>query len=167
MSRRTGLIVALGFALTAGGACAAGNPAAANKAVVLGKQQYETEKQRIDAQLRADRRYCDGLQVARPWREVCEVQARGKAESLKAELEARYQRTPEASLQAKTTKANANFDVARAKCRTQKGKAKDRCVDQARAAREAAIRQARVEKVDETGGIFGPGAGKNGRPGAS
>ncbi|NNU42115.1 hypothetical protein [Ramlibacter montanisoli] len=54
--------------------------------------------------------------------------------------------------------AEAHYEVARARCDLLKGKAEKRCEKDAKAAREAAIRQARVEKVDATGGIFGEGA---------
>jgi hypothetical protein len=48
--------------------------------------------------------------------------------------------------------------VAKAKCDALKGKAEDRCMKEAKAAREAAIRQAKVEKVQETGGPFASGS---------
>ena len=51
--------------------------------------------------------------------------------------------------------ADANYGVAREKCEAREGRRQDRCVDEAKAAREAANRQARVEKVDSTGGVFG------------
>jgi hypothetical protein len=50
--------------------------------------------------------------------------------------------------------AQANYDVAKAKCSALQDKARDRCGQQAKLAREAAIRQAKVEKVQETGGMF-------------
>jgi hypothetical protein len=87
-------------------------------------------------------------------REVCQVQARGHLKAEQARLEARYQRTPEAVEEAKIATAEANYEVARKKCKAARGDARDRCVEAAKAAREAAVRQARVEKVDATGGIF-------------
>lgn len=164
MISKTEFILALALSLATTGAFAKGNPAAAApKAAPMTSQQYEAEQQKLEAQRKADQRYCEGLKATKNARKLCEVQAKGKADSLKAELAARYKPSPEASLQAKTVTAEANFAVAKARCQDQKGKARDKCVDLAKAAREAAVRQARVEKVDETGGIFRHGAGTKGK----
>jgi len=87
-------------------------------------------------------------------RDVCEAEAKGRRDSLLADLDAQYKPSAEASFKAKNVTAEANFAVAREKCNGQKGDAKDRCVKQAKAGREAAIRQAKVEKIQETGGPF-------------
>ena len=149
--RTTDVILALGFALGAGSALAAPLPKAP---APMTKQQFEAEQRRIETQHKADRRYCDGLKVGKHLKAVCHAQAEGKAEALQAELEAKYRPSPEASLKAKTVTAEANYEVEKTRCEARKGKAKDRCMDLAKAGREAAIRQARVEKVEETGGIF-------------
>lgn len=159
----SGAVAALCFA-AAGVLAAPGNPALAKAAAPMTKQQYEAAKARIAAQLDADRKLCVALQGDK--QEVCETQAEGREKAEKARLEARYQRTPEAALEAKLATAEANYEVARAKCDLLKGKAEKRCEKEAKAARQAAVRQARVEKVDATGGIFGEAAkGKAGAAG--
>ena len=118
----------------------------------LTKAVYLAEQQKIAAQFKADQKTCDS--VAGNKHEVCEAQAQGKQASALAELEQRYQPSAERELKAKTVIAEANYDVAKARCSALQGKAKDRCGQQAKLAREAAIRQAKVEKVQETGGMF-------------
>jgi hypothetical protein len=113
---------------------------------------YAAEKQKIAAEFQVDRKTCASVKGS--VREVCDAQARGKQDAALAELEARYHPSPELELKAKTVTADANYEVAKAKCAALEGKAKDRCGKQAKLAREAAIRQAKVEKVQETGGIF-------------
>jgi hypothetical protein len=113
---------------------------------------YAGEKQKIAADFQADRKTCAGVKAS--VRDVCDAQAKGKQDAALAELEARYQPSAERELKAKTVTADANYAVAKAKCAALEGKAKDRCGTQAKLAREAAIRQAKVEKVQETGGIF-------------
>jgi hypothetical protein len=49
----------------------------------------------------------------------------------------------------KIARADADFDVARQRCEALKGRAHDTCVDQAKHDREAAVRLAKVEKVEE------------------
>jgi hypothetical protein len=148
------LVFVLGCAATGAAFAAPGNKALEGpRDVPLSKAAYEAASQRIEAQARADRKACRRLKGER--REVCDAEAKGKEDAALAKLEARWKRTPEAIQEAKEVTADANYRVAREKCEALEGDAHDRCVDEAKAAREAAIRQARVEKVDSTGGVFG------------
>lgn len=146
---------ALCFALSASVLAAPGNPALAKPPAPMGKQEYEAAKARIAAQLKADAKLCAPLKGDK--REVCDAQAEGREKAEKARLEARYKPSPDTVADAKVATAEANYEVARAKCDGLKGKLAKRCEKDAKAAKEAAIRQARVEKVDATGGIFGEG----------
>lgn len=141
---------------------AAGNKAleapAANKGPIT-KQQYEAGQKAIEAQLDTDQKACERLKGDA--QDVCEAQAKGRHKAEKAKLEARYKPSPDTVEEARLAVADANFEVAKEKCGAMKGTPKSRCMKEAKAAREAARRHARVEKVDSTGGIFGEGgAGK-------
>lgn len=118
----------------------------------LTRQEYAAQKAQIETQRDANRKLCGSMKGNT--RGICEVEAEGRADALRAELDARYQPSPEATFQARRVTAEANYAVARAKCRDAKGAARDRCTKEAKAAREAALRQAKVEKVQETGGAF-------------
>lgn len=126
----------------------------------MGKAAYETALKRIEAQRKADDRACKRAKGHA--KELCEAQAEGRDKAEKAKLEARYKPSPEAVQEAKFAVAEANYEVEMVKCEALKGRAEDRCEDRAKAAREAAERQARVEKVDSTGGVFGKG--EDGKP---
>lgn len=119
----------------------------------MGKAAYETALKRIEAQSRADERTCKRAKGHA--RDLCEAQAEGREKAEKAKLEARYKPGPEAVQDAKVAVAEANYAVEMVKCEPLKGRAQSRCEDRAKAGRQAAERQARVEKVDSTGGIFG------------
>lgn len=148
------LALVLGCAAPTAAFAAPGNKALEGpRDVPISKAAYESASRRIEAQARADRKACRRLEGER--REICDAEAKGKEAAALAKLEARWKRTPEAIQEAKEVTADANYRVAREKCETLEGDAHDRCVDEAKAAREAAIRQARVEKVDSTGGVFG------------
>lgn len=148
----SGAVAALCFA-AAGVLAAPANPALGKPAAPMTRQQYEAAKDRIEAQYEADSKLCRSLDGDR--RDVCDAQAKGREKAERAQLEARFRPDPETSLQAKIATAEANYEVAKEKCEALKGKAESRCEKQAKAAREAAVRQARVEKVEATGGIFG------------
>ena len=134
-----------------GGAWAAGKPQQP-----ITRQAYEAEKGRIEAQYQADKKLCDATkgQV----HEVCEAETTGRRKALLADLDARLKPSPAANQKAKNITADANFEVAKAKCQAFHDGAKDRCMKEAKAGREAAIRQAKVEKVQETGGPFASGS---------
>jgi hypothetical protein len=133
------------------GAFAATKPA--RPPAPMTRQAYEAAKTRIGAQYQSNQKTCQG--VKGQLHDVCEVEAKGRRDSLLADLEAQFKPSAEASFKAKNVTADANFEVARKKCEAQKGDARDRCVKLAKGSREAAIRQAKVEKVEETGGPFG------------
>ena len=161
--------LALALALLAGAGSALAAPVR-NKALdaaaepPLTRQRFEAGMKRIEVQYRADREACRRLQGER--RALCDAQAKGKERAAKARLEARFEGTPDAILQAKEVTAEANYQVARKKCGTLPRDARDGCMGAAKAAREAALRQARVEHVESTGGIFGRKDGEAGRTAA-
>jgi hypothetical protein len=124
----------------------------------LTRQAYAAQRVQIDAQLDANRKLCGSMKGST--RDICEVEAKGRADALKAELEARYKPSPEATFQSRSVTAEANYAVAKVKCKVAKDTARDRCMKDAKAAREAALRQAKVEKVQETGGAFASAAAR-------
>ena len=148
--------LALGLCLgaAAGAGAAAGNKALARpQEAPLTPASYEAARKTIDRQFAADRKACARLRGHAS--EVCQAQAEGRQQAEKARLEARHDPSPEKVEASKFAIAQANFQVAMEKCDGHQGKARSRCRQEARAAREAAERQARVEKVRATGGIFG------------
>ena len=154
-----GLLLGLAAANLAGAAVPKAQPP-------MTKPAYDAAKNQIDAQYKADGKLCDRLKGQT--QKVCEAEAKGRHDALRAELEAKYKPSPDASQKAKNVTADANYDVAKAKCEAFKGGTKDRCMKEAKGAREAAIRQAKVEKVQETGGPFASGsAHKNAKLGSA
>lgn len=147
MRRKSLTAAAVVLSLTAAGALADAVPKEE-----LDEQAYRAEQVRIVAEHAADRRAC--RQLRGHARDLCKVQAEGKASSRQAWLEARHQPDPDRTYDARLVTAKAHYDIARVKCKALDGDARKRCVRQAKAAREAAERHAAVEKVEETGGIF-------------
>lgn len=117
---------------------------------------YKAAVQAVDTRHDADRKLCKRAKGNAA--DVCRAEADGRAEVARAKLDAEYEPSPDTRQAAKNAAAEADYRVARAKCKALEGKAEDRCMDQAKATREAAIRLAKVEKVRETGGPFASGA---------
>jgi hypothetical protein len=148
--------------------CMAGAPGAwaLNKAAApihapLTKEAYEKAEAAIHAQHAADKKACERVKAEA--KDLCQAQAEGRQKAERAGLEARYRRTPEASLEARNVTAEANYEVDKEKCELMKRKLRKKCLKEAKAAREAALRHARVEKVESTGGIFRKGAATGAR----
>lgn len=137
----------------------------AGAAPAISKDAYRATQKRIDQQEKTERKACGRLKANA--RDVCEAEARGKAVGARAELEARYKPSPDAERDAKETKADADYGVAKERCDdAAKGKARSHCLKQAKAAREAAVRQAKVEKVESVVELKEK-AGEHGKPAAT
>ena len=141
------------MAIAAALAVAGSTWAAATKAPApMSEATHEAAQARIAADFKAERKACDRVQGHA--RDLCRTQAKGRQKTARAELQARYEPSPEADQELKNARAEARYALARVRCDALKGQAEDRCRAEAKGALEAAIRQAKVEKVEETGGIF-------------
>jgi hypothetical protein len=113
----------------------------------MGKDAFKVAQQRIETQAKAQRKACGRFKGNA--KDLCEVQAKGWAKIAKAQLEVQYQPGPEAEKKAKFARADADYEVAKQRCDALKEHAHDTCMDQAKHDREAAVRLAKVEKVQE------------------
>jgi hypothetical protein len=111
------------------------------------KDAFRAAEKRLESQAKAQRKACARLKGNA--KEVCEVQAKGWETVAKAYLQARLEPGPEAEKEAKFARADADYAVARQRCASLKDPARDKCVDRAKHDREAAMRLAKVEKVEE------------------
>jgi hypothetical protein len=123
-----------------------GLPAWAADAQPLSKQAFEAAMKKVEAQAKSERKACDAQKGRAA--DLCEKEAKARLRIARAELEAEYKPSPDSVQEARNVKADAEYDVAREKCNDLKGASKDGCVKSAKSAREAAIRLAKVEKVE-------------------
>lgn len=140
---------ALVCAAAAGSALAA-PPPAKPKPPPMSKQAYEAAEKRIEAQGKVDAKACGKLKGNA--KDICKAEAEGREEVALAALEADYQPSPETEQGAKEARAEADRAIALERCDNAKGKAKSACVKQAKGEYEAAIRLAKVEKVESING---------------
>lgn len=144
MIQRNMHVIALALAL---GLSGTGALAGADPDPAMSKAAYEAAQERIEAQAKAQRKACGALKGNA--KDICQLEAKGWEKAAKAQLEAEYQPSPEAEKNAKIARAEADYDIAKRRCAPLKDRAKDRCLNQAKHDREAAIRLAKVEKVEE------------------
>jgi len=117
--------------LAAAGIAFAGAANAADSKT-MSRDAYKADKDKIEAQYKADKDRCGSLSGNA--KDVCQAEAKGKEKVAKAELEANYKNTDKARIDARTAKADADYDVAKEKCDDLSGNQKDVCVKEAKAA---------------------------------
>jgi hypothetical protein len=100
------------------------------------KDEYKVEKERIEAEYKVAKAKCDTL--SNNAKDVCMKQAKGAENLAKAELEQAYKPSPSHARKVEDEKAAMRYDVAKEKCDSLKGDAKDACVSQAKADRDRA-----------------------------
>src|SRR5687768_4781255 len=153
----TGIAIALAFAFA--GAAQAQTPAPATKPDAKRTEQSaaqgasdrkmkDAEEERIEAAAKADKAKCDGMKANA--KDICMAEAKGKEKVAKAELDAKYATGDKTKAERKVqeAKAEAAYEVAKQKCDDQKGEAKDACVKQARVERDKG--KGKAEKTAET-----------------
>ncbi len=109
------------------------------------KATYKEAKDRADNEYKTAREKCKTL-TGNP-KDVCEEEAKAARTRMKEEAEANYKNTPRARTNARTAIANAEYDVAKAKCDAKSGNDKDVCIQEAKAASVAAKADAKADKA--------------------
>ncbi|MFC6522967.1 hypothetical protein ACFQAT_27735 [Undibacterium arcticum] len=129
-------VVTLGFATVA--------PAATDEA----KAAYKAAEDSATATYKAERAKCDALN-GNP-KDVCIEEAKAAEKRSKAEAEAQYKNTPKAHMKARIAAADADYAVAKEKCKAQSGNAKDVCIKEAKAVHTKAVVDAKSsQKISE------------------
>jgi hypothetical protein len=115
-------------------------------AATMTSTEYGQAKDRATADYKAAVAHCNSLSGNE--KDVCKAQAKATEKKAKAEAEAAYKNTDKARRDARIETAEANYDVAKAKCDAMKGNDRDVCVKEAKAAEVKAKADAKAtEKV--------------------
>lgn len=94
------------------------------------RQARKAEEDRIEADAKAAKAKCDGMDGKQ--KDVCQQEAKSNEKVAKAELDAKYDPTPRKVRKVEEQKAEAKYEVAKAKCDAQ-AKDDDACKKQAKA----------------------------------
>ncbi|NDP43393.1 MAG: hypothetical protein GZ089_11865 [Aromatoleum sp.] len=113
---------------------------------VMTAGEYSASKDRASAEYKTAKAHCDNLS-GNP-KDVCVAEAKAAEKKAKAEAEAQYKNTDKARRDARVDAAEADYDVAKAKCGAKAGNDKDVCIKEAKATETKAKADAKVtEKV--------------------
>jgi hypothetical protein len=123
----------------------AAKPMAPAAPITMTKDAYDLAIKNADAQYKTDKDACSPRSGNA--KDICLAEANGKEKVAKADAEAAYKNTPKAREDARDTRAEATFNVAKQKCDALAGNPKDVCVKEADAALVKAKADAKVERV--------------------
>lgn len=97
----------------------------------MSASEYSAAKDRASADYKAAKARCDGMS-GNP-KDVCVAEAKAAEKKAKADAEANYKNTDKARRDARISAAEADYDVAKAKCGAKTGNDKDVCIKEAKA----------------------------------
>jgi hypothetical protein len=97
----------------------------------LSADAYKSEKNRISADYKADRKACSSMKGNA--KDVCKAQAHAKRKIALADVEAAFQDTGRARTNAEIVRAQETYGVAKEKCEGQAGSAQHQCKKDAKA----------------------------------
>lgn len=95
------------------------------------RKAKKAEEDKIEADAKAAKAKCDAMQGQQ--KDVCQQEAKSHEKVQKAELAAKYNPSQRNKRKVDEAKAESEYDVAKAKCDMQGGKADNACKDQAKA----------------------------------
>jgi hypothetical protein len=110
----------------------------------MGKPAYDTDKARIHAEYRVDKKACTSL--AGNTKDVCIEEAKAKEKIALAELEAHFTGKAADHNSLQIAKAEAAYAIAKEKCDGQAGNAKDVCIEKAKAIKTKALADVKLKK---------------------
>lgn len=116
----------------------------ATQAEMMSKPDYKAGKTRISETYKADKTACHSQSGNA--KDVCEEEAKGKEKVARAELEFSYTGKAADSNKVQVVKAKAAYEVAKEKCDDLAGKAKNVCVQEAKAVEQKALADVKMNK---------------------
>jgi len=119
--------------------------ASAGAATTDAKASYEASKDQATQDYKVAREKCNSF--AGNDKSVCVAEAEAAETRAKDQAEAQYKNTPAATASARKDIAAADYKVAKAKCDSKAGNDKDVCIKEAKAARVAAVDDAKADKT--------------------
>jgi hypothetical protein len=111
----------------------------------ISKDAYDGVVKNAETQYKMDKDACSSRSGNA--KDICLAEATGKEKIAKADAEAAYNNTPKAREDARVTRADATYNVAKEKCDELSGNPKDVCVKEADAALVKAKADAKVDRV--------------------
>ena len=122
-----------------------------NKTSGISNDQYQAEKDRIEADAKAAKKTCDALKDNA--KDICQAEAKGKEKLAKKELDLKKNPNDKNAQDLEKMKAEVAYEIAKEKCEDMKGADLAKCKKDAKSEKDRAMAAAKGKKVamDTTG----------------
>jgi len=118
------------------------------------RKMKNADEDKIEAQYKADKAKCDAMSGNA--KDVCQKEAKGKEKVAKAELDQKNSPSARNQRKVEEAKADAKYDVAKERCDDLKGKEKDACQKDAKAAHEKDKAEIERQQASSSGPTTAP-----------
>ncbi|WP_075793041.1 BON domain-containing protein [Massilia putida] len=152
-------LIATLLATAAGASFAAAPTAALNHDPAT----YRNLTQKAESEYRAAAAKCDAKSGND--KDICMAEARLARTRTEADALSRYNNTAAGRARAHTNVADAEYDLAKARCGAKSGADKDSCMDNAKSVHTAALADAKAERTERTTAAGSSGSGMTGSSG--
>jgi osmotically-inducible protein OsmY len=146
-------------------AAGAGFAAAPTAALNHDPATYRNLTQKAESEYRAATAKCDAKSGND--KDVCMAEARLARTRTEADALSKYNNTAAGRARAHTNVADAEYDLAKARCDAKSGADKDSCMDNAKSVHTAALADAKAERTERTTATGASGSGMTGAGGAT
>ena len=116
-----------------------------NKTAGISNDQYQAEKDRIEADAKAGKEACKSMKDNA--KDICEAEAKGKVKLAKKELDYKKNPNDKNAQDVEKMKAEVAYEVAKEKCEDMKGADLAKCKKDAKAEKDRAVAAAKTKKV--------------------
>jgi osmotically-inducible protein OsmY len=154
-------LIATLLATAAGASFAAAPTAALNHDPAT----YRNLTQKAESEYRAATAKCDAKSGND--KDICMAEARLARTRTEADALSRYNNTAAGRARAHTNVADAEYDLAKARCDAKSGADKDSCMDNAKSVHTAALADAKAERTERTTATGSSGSGTTGSGGST
>lgn len=149
-------LIATLLATAAGASFAAAPTAALNHDPAT----YRNLTQKAESEYRTATAKCDARSGNE--KDICMAEARLMRTRTEADALSKYNNSPAGRARARTNVADAEYDLAKARCDAKSGADKDSCMDNAKSVHTAALADAKADRADATGNNASRATGASG-----
>lgn len=110
----------------------------------MSKDEHEAAEKQIVAEYKSDKAQCESLTGNAE--DICMAEAKGKEKVAKAELEAKFKPSKEATYKVSVAKAESNYDVTKERCDDKAGNDHEICEKAAEVLLEKAKTEAKAKQ---------------------
>ena len=125
-----------------------------NKTSGITNDQYQAEKDKIEAEAKAGKKACDALKDNA--KDICQAEYKGKEKLAKKELDLKKNPNDKNAQDVEKMKAEVAYEIQKEKCEDMKGADMAKCKKDAKATKDSGMAAAKGKKMADAGSTSAP-----------